>query len=100
MWRNSGTEVCLSCSITTPFPPRILHRGNNAATVSYTGATVSYIAVTMLQGSSGHAHASKNALNLRFNNTMLLVDSGRFQYNGAGLSELLNRLVAHHSFRA
>jgi hypothetical protein len=42
-------------------------------------------------GSSGHAHASKNAINLRYNNTMLLVDSGRFQYNGAGLSEQLNR---------
>ena len=42
-------------------------------------------------GSSGHAHASKNAINLRAWGTMLLVDSGRFQYNGQGLSEQLNR---------
>ena len=42
-------------------------------------------------GSSGHAHASKNAINLRAWGDMLLVDSGRFQYNGAGLSEQLNR---------
>jgi hypothetical protein len=42
-------------------------------------------------GSSGHAHASKNAINLRAYGDMLLVDSGRFQYNGAGLSEQLNR---------
>jgi hypothetical protein len=42
-------------------------------------------------GSSSHAHASKNAINLRAWGTMLLVDSGRFQYNGAGLSEQLNR---------
>ena len=54
-------------------------------------------------GSSGHAHASKNAINLRYNGTMLLVDSGRFQYNGVGLSEQLNRLVLHfalHLFSA
>eukprot|EP00947_MAST-08B_sp_MAST-8B-sp1_P002226 g2226.t1 len=42
-------------------------------------------------GSSGHAHASKNAVNLRAGGAMLLVDSGRFQYNGRGLSEQLNR---------
>lgn len=30
-------------------------------------------------GSSGHAHASKNAINIRAFQTMLLVDSGRFQ---------------------
>ena len=36
-------------------------------------------------------HASKNAINLRAWNTMLLVDSGRFQYNGVGLSRELNR---------
>ena len=53
-------------------------------------------------GSSGHAHCSKNAINLRVNGTMLLVDSGRFQYNGQGLSEKLNReyertTTAHNS---
>ena len=42
-------------------------------------------------GSSGHAHCSKNAINLRAYGSMLLVDSGRFQYNGAGFSEQLNR---------
>eukprot|EP00040_Diaphanoeca_grandis_P024171 m.132586 g.132586 ORF g.132586 m.132586 type:complete len:852 (-) comp29619_c0_seq1:45-2600(-) len=53
-------------------------------------------------GSSGHAHASKNAINLRAFGSMLLVDSGRFQYNGDGLSEKLNReyertTTAHNS---
>ena len=42
-------------------------------------------------GSSGHAHCSKNAVNIRASGAMLLVDSGRFQYNGQGLSEQLNR---------
>ena len=42
-------------------------------------------------GSSGHAHCSKLAINLRAYGSMLLVDSGRFQYNGEGLSETLNR---------
>ena len=42
-------------------------------------------------GSSGHAHRSKLAVNLRAWGSMLLVDSGRFQYNGQGLSEQLNR---------
>mmetsp|Transcript_1362 Transcript_1362/g.4443 ORF Transcript_1362/g.4443 Transcript_1362/m.4443 type:complete len:757 (-) Transcript_1362:115-2385(-) len=42
-------------------------------------------------GSSGHAHRAKLSLTLRRYGTMLLVDSGRFSYNGVGLSVTLNR---------
>ena len=42
-------------------------------------------------GSSGHAHASKLSITLRAFGSMLLVDSGRFQYNGVGLSHTLFR---------
>lgn len=42
-------------------------------------------------GSSGHAHRAKLSLTLRRNGTMLLVDSGRFAYQGTGLPVTLNR---------
>mgnify|MGYP002840769345 CR=1 FL=1 len=41
-------------------------------------------------GSSGHAHRAKLAVNLRAYGSMLLVDSGRFQYNGVGLSKQIH----------
>eukprot|EP00051_Salpingoeca_urceolata_P028965 m.488563 g.488563 ORF g.488563 m.488563 type:complete len:838 (-) comp25909_c0_seq1:98-2611(-) len=41
-------------------------------------------------GSSGHAHRAKLMLAVRAFGSMLLVDSGRFQYNGVGLSKTLH----------
>lgn len=42
-------------------------------------------------GTSGHAHKAKLMLNVRAHGAMLLVDSGRFSYQGVGLSVTLNR---------
>jgi hypothetical protein len=42
-------------------------------------------------GSSGHAHRAKLSLTLRAHASMLLVDSGRFAYQGNDLAVTLNR---------
>jgi hypothetical protein len=48
-------------------------------------------------GSSGHAHRDKLHLNLHAKGAMLLVDSGRFAYAGAGLSNTLHLGYARHT---
>lgn len=41
-------------------------------------------------GTSGHAHRAKLSMTLRAHDTMLLVDSGRFSYQGKDLSKTLH----------
>jgi hypothetical protein len=86
---NNGTGPTTSGSSSSMFP----WGGQAILRSSYERADGHWIwmDVGTTYGSSGHAHASKNAVNLRAWNTLLLVDSGRFQYNGHGLSEQLNR---------
>ena len=45
-------------------------------------------------GSSGHAHRDKLTFNLRAFGSMLLVDSGRFAYNGNSFSHSLRPYAA------
>lgn len=49
-------------------------------------------------GSSGHAHRDKLHLNLHAKGAMLLVDSGRFAYQGTGLSNILHTQYGPYAF--
>ena len=47
-----------------------------------------------VHGAGGHGHRGRLAFNLRSHGSMLLVDSGRFQYAGTGLSNILHNEYA------
>jgi hypothetical protein len=74
-------------------PSVVFPWGGHVALKSGYGAndTWAFFDAGLAYGSSGHAHMSKLMLNVRAHKTMLLVDSGRFSYNGEGISVTLNR---------